>query len=177
MRVIAGALRGRRITTAAVPGLRPTADRVREALFNILGTTVVGARVLDLYAGSGALAIEAMSRGATTATCVDSDRRAIALVEANLRSLDLRDSVRVVRDDALDYCRRIAEDGTAWDVVLSDPPYAEDPESLLDIAADAGWWTRAWVVEHEASRRPSLPASEMETRRYGDTALTFVWRT
>lgn len=176
MRVIAGRFRGRKLRSARRPGLRPTSDRVREAVFSILGDATHGARVLDLYAGTGALAIEALSRGADRATCVERDSAALAALERNVDDLGLRQEVTVARADALDYCRRMAQDETAFEMVFCDPPYANDLAPVGDLVV-AGWWTRVFVLEHAASRELPEPwPFPGERRRYGDTAVTFFWR-
>lgn len=149
---------------------------MREAIFSILADTVEDAVVLDLYAGTGALAIEAVSRGARLATCVESDRAALTVLRRNVAELGLEDEVTVKRAAALDFCRRISEDGARFDVVFSDPPYRDDLSPILEMIESATWWERVWVLEH-ASRRP-LPAlpETAETRRWGDTSATFFWR-
>ncbi len=119
MRVIAGEYRGRRLKVPPGVRTRPTADRVRESLFSILGD-IAGLRVLDLFAGSGALGIEALSRGAASAVFVERDRAAAALVQANLDALGLADRGRVVRLDVL----RWLEAGSPVDVAFADPPYS-----------------------------------------------------
>ena len=157
--------------------LRPTSDRVREAIFSILGDAVVEARVLDLYSGTGAMAIEAQSRGAREAVCVERDPAALRALDRNVTELGLAGTTRVVRAGALDFCRRIPEDGTRFDVVFCDPPYRDDPEPILDVIATSDWWGRVWVLEHAVRRpHPDLPEAA-ETRRWGDTAATFFWRT
>ena len=176
MRVIAGQLRGRRLHSARVTGLRPTSDRVRESIFNVLGVAVEGARVLDLYAGTGALAIEALSRGATTATCVERNPRARAALERNVEALDLDERLEIVALDALDYCRQIVEDGVTYDMVFCDPPYATDLEPLVDAVVERDWWTSVCVIEHAANGLLSESAPTVETRCYGDTGVTFFWR-
>lgn len=178
MRVIGGRLRGRSVRAVRSAGLRPTADRVREALFNLLGDSVAGARVLDLYAGTGALAVEALSRGARAATCVERDARVLAALAANVAALGLTDEVTVTRADALAFCRRVAAGGTVFDVVLCDPPYAAPLEPLVGALVEQSWWTRVCAVEHAATAVwPELPGSlERDTRRYGDTALSLFWR-
>src|SRR5256885_16377821 len=123
MRVVAGEYRGRRLKAPAGTDTRPTADRVREALFNILGD-VSGAVVLDLYAGSGALGIEALSRGAAAATVVDRDERALAAVRADLEALGA--VARVARSDAIAFLKR--QDGAGYDLIFVDPPYDSAPE-------------------------------------------------
>ena len=177
MRVIAGEFRGRRLASARNGGLRPTADRVREALFSILGPTVADARVLDLYAGTGALALEALSRGARTATCVERAPAALAALERNVAELGLAGRVTIVRGDAVGYARRMAGETDRFDLVFCDPPYADPQEPLLTAVAGGSWWTRAVVLEHAASRPPSTPAGlEADTRRYGDTGVTVFRR-
>src|SRR6187431_3176030 len=115
MRIVAGRHKGRRLRAPAGAGTRPTADRVREALFSILGP-VAGLRVLDLYAGSGALGVEALSRGAEAATFVDSDPAALRAVRDNLERLGLE--ARVFRADAQSFLRGAARHGDRWDLVL-----------------------------------------------------------
>ena len=171
MRVVAGELRGRRL--AAPPGrsVRPTADRVREALFSILGE-VSGLRVLDLFAGSGALGIEALSRGASEAVFVDSSQRAVTAVRANLRSLGLR--APVSRRDALSFLRRAAAE-PGFQIVFIDPPYdlagrlaAPLAELLPAVLTDD-----ARIVTESDKRNPlDLPFPLLRERVYGDTRLT-----
>lgn len=175
MRVVGGRLGGRRLR-APRTGLRPTSDRVREAIFGILGDIVVDAVALDLYAGTGALAIEAVSRGAREAVCVERDPGALSALRRNLTGLGLEAEIRVVRAAALDFCRRISQDGARFDVVFSDPPYSDDLGPILEMIISTTWWQRVWVLEH-ASRRslPDLPGNA-ETRRWGDTSATFFWR-
>ncbi|MGH7549344.1 MAG: 16S rRNA (guanine(966)-N(2))-methyltransferase RsmD [Gemmatimonadota bacterium] len=176
MRIVGGRLGGRRLHSARTGGLRPTSDRVREAIFNILGDTVLDAVVLDLYAGTGAMAIEAISRGARDATCVERGAGALAALCRNLSELGLEGEIQVSRVAALDFCRRIPEDGARFDVVFCDPPYRDDLAPILEMIGSATWWERVWVLEH-ASRRslPALP-EPAETRRWGDTSATFFWR-
>jgi len=168
VRVVAGELGGRRLAT---PGkradVRPTADRVREALFSILGD-VLGANVLDLYAGTGALAIEALSRGAATATLVDTDP---GLAERNVTELGLGDRATVVRADAGAFLRR--ERGS-FDLVFCDPPYklAHRLGQELDKTLPQRLAPGAVVIAESDFRRPlelALPLTD--ERRYGDTLL------
>jgi 16S rRNA (guanine(966)-N(2))-methyltransferase RsmD len=175
--VIAGEFRGRRLASARTRGLRPTADRVREALFSILGPAVDGARVLDLYAGTGALALEALSRGARSATCVERSPAALAALERNVRELGLGERVTIVRGDALAFARRLRGESDRFDVVFCDPPYADPPEPVLADVAGGTWWTTAAVLEHAASRPPATPDGlSSDTRRYGDTGVTIFRR-
>ncbi|MGH7543918.1 MAG: 16S rRNA (guanine(966)-N(2))-methyltransferase RsmD [Gemmatimonadota bacterium] len=176
MRVVGGRLGGRRLHAPRGAALRPTSDRVREAIFSILGELVVEARVLDLYAGTGAMAIEAQSRGAREAVCVEKDTAALRALERNVTELGLAGTTRIVRGRALDFCRRIPEDGTRFDVVFCDPPYRDDPAPILDVITASDWWERVWVLEHAAREAPPDLPEGAETRRWGDTAATFFWR-
>lgn len=159
-------------------GIRPTSDRVREAIFSILGDRVVDARVLDLWAGTGAMAIEALSRGARRAVCVDRSRRALETIEANLAELGLGGDVDVHRGDALLYARRLNGEEELFDVVFCDPPYADPLEPVVSEVVAGTWWSGAVVLEHAASAAlPDLPGgTTADTRRYGDTAVTFFER-
>jgi 16S rRNA (guanine966-N2)-methyltransferase len=177
MRVIAGEFRGRRLASTRAPGLRPTADRVREALFSILGDAVEDARVLDLYAGTGALAFEALSRGARSATCVERSSGALRALERNVRDLGLVERVTIERGDALAYARGLSGGEDRFDLVFCDPPYADPIEPVLEAVVGGEWWTTAAVVEHAAGRAPCAPAGfAADTRRYGDTGITIFRR-
>ena len=171
MRVVAGTFKGQRLE-APRRAVRPTADRVREALFSMLGS-VDGANVLDLYAGSGALGIEALSRGAASATFVDSDAAALRAVRSNLERLGI-DGARVVRADALAFLRGAAGRAERWDLVMCDPPYRLAPRlseplgSLLVRVLATG----AGVVVESSSRHPlELELPLRKERRYGDTRI------
>ena len=123
MRIIAGTLKGRRLRTPAWDGLRPTSDRLRETLFNILADRIAGASVLDGYAGTGAVGIEALSRGASGVVFVERDRRAAALIGENLRHCGVSDGYDIIRADI---GRVNRPDGSPpFDVIVLDPPYAE----------------------------------------------------
>ena len=178
-RVIAGSARGIRLT-APGEGTRPFGDRVKQTLFAILDPVLSGARVLDLFAGSGAAGIEALSRGAAAATFVEKDRAAIQAIEENLRRTRLGDTARVVRADVLDWLQRESTPVEPWQIVVLDAPYAE-PE-LMDraierLAVPGVLAPGARVVaKHFWKRSPApvvgLLASDRE-RRFGETALTF----
>lgn len=177
MRVIAGEFGGRRLASARSAGLRPTADRVREALFSILGDEVRGARVLDLYAGTGAFALEALSRGARTATCVERSGAALEALERNVRDLGLGRRAHVRRGDALAFARRLRGGAPRFDFVFCDPPYDDPIDPLMRDVVGEAWWTTAAVLEHSAARQPDTPAGiDADTRRYGDTAVTIFRR-
>ena len=180
-RVIAGALRGRRIHTPKGTGTRPTSDRTREALFSALVArgAVEGARVLDLYAGSGALAIEAISRGAAAATLVDHDRGAVAAIRRTLADLGLA-QVRVQQREARAYLR-VGE--TPHDLVFIDPPYDVGEAALAEVLAllAEGWLAADALVIVERSTRspePTWPAGlePLQERTYGETAIWLAAR-
>jgi 16S rRNA (guanine966-N2)-methyltransferase len=159
LRIIGGRHRGRRLRFPAGVALRPTPDRVRETLFNWLQPRIVGARVLDLFAGSGALGLEAASRGAASVTCVEKDRRAAAAIEALARDWN-EPGVRVACADALDW---LASPDGAFDIVFLDPPYdagilGPAAAALMKhqkLATDA----RVFVESRAREALPDLPAS------------------
>ena len=168
MRVIAGDFKGRRLHTARGTRTRPTADRVREALFSMLGD-VSGARVLDLYAGSGALGIEALSRGAESAVFVERDERALAALRRNLDAVQADAEVR--RQDALRFLAR--SEGT-YDLVFCDPPYDDAPRvaAPLSEALPALARENARIVTESDKRNPLLlPQPLVVERSYGDTRI------
>lgn len=178
-RVIAGAAGGRRIR--ALPGreTRPTADRVKEALFNILGERVDGSRVLDLFAGTGNLGIEALSRGAVRAVFVDRDARSARLIRENLAGLGFAGRGEVLAHDAQSALARLSAAGEAFDLIFLDPPYGQGllPPLLAALAA-TGVLAPGGVVVAEHSRRDTLPEAAgplimSDRRRYGDTMLSF----
>ncbi len=172
MRVIAGRLGGRKLTAPRGLDTRPTSDRVREALFSALGD-VSGARTLDLYAGTGALGVEALSRGAAHATFVESARPALTALRENLRALDLVATTRVV---PLPVARAAPTLTGPFDLVFADPPYAalaEVPVAIAALRAAIAPGARL-VVEH-ASRdtAPEITGlTPRPTRAYGDSAVT-----
>lgn len=178
MRVIAGRFGGRRLHAVRGRVVRPTADRVREALFSVLEPALPEARVLDLYAGTGALAIEALSRGAASAVCVERDPRALAALERNVTALAIADRVRIVRGDALAFARRAERGDERYDVVFCDPPYRAPLDAVAAAVVEAEWWTRIAVLEHAARTEPPAAPEGVaaETRRYGDTAITIYRR-
>jgi 16S rRNA (guanine966-N2)-methyltransferase len=154
LRIIGGVWRGRKLRFAAGVDIRPTPDRVRETLFNWLGTRVVGARCLDLFAGSGALGLEALSRGAAHVTFVEQDAVAARELRARLADWGAQDAT-VERADAR---RFLARQGQPYDVVFLDPPFAS---GLLELAAQSlerdGWLTRGALVYLETAAREGLP--------------------
>ena len=158
LRVIAGQWRGRRLPFPDLPGLRPTPDRVRETLFNWLAPALPGARCLDLFAGSGALGIEALSRGAAEAVFVEHHPAAVAALRENLARLQAQNA-RVERAEASHWLRQPA---TPFEIVLLDPPFERRLLEPVCTALERGGWLApsAWVyLEAEADLRLTLPAN------------------
>ena len=177
VRVIAGEYRGMRIHTSAGLHVRPTSDRVRESLFGILGDRVVGARVLDCFAGTGALGIEALSRGAAEACFVERDPRVVHLLRHNLERLNLSGHTTLVSGDAL-APDAWQERGFPAHVVFADPPYRQGLAArFLDALARASRLDPGTlvIVEHERELTVSHPGfTLMDHRVYGDTAISFL---
>lgn len=178
MRVIAGTARGITLAAPRDRQTRPVTDRVKETLFAILGDRVIDARVLDLYAGSGALGIEALSRGASHAIFVERGREAVAAIRANLARTHLDERADVVAGDALRFLSATS-DGDPFDLAFLDPPYAERAilaplERLVPLLAPGA----GIVVKH--FWRTQVPAAaglvRWRERRFGETALTFLER-
>jgi 16S rRNA (guanine966-N2)-methyltransferase len=171
VRIIAGRWRGHNI--AAPPGerTRPTTDRVREAWMSALQHDLPGARVLDLFAGSGALGLEALSRGAAHATFVEKAGGPLRALQANIEKLGALDEVTIVQQDALRFVATLT--ASAFDVTFADPPYDSGAAVRLLERFAAVPFSRILSVEHRA--REALPQLEcVRTRRYGDTAITFI---
>ena len=181
MRVIAGALKGRRLKSPAWDGLRPTSDKLRETLFNILAPRIDGARVLDGYAGTGAIGIEAVSRGARWVSFVDSDRRAQALIAENLAHCGVTNGYVIIRATvagALDDLG-VAPPGTPghFDIIVLDPPY-DEPQIEAVVAAAGDVLARDGVLVLEHARRRDAPGAAGRLTRVrqvtsGDSALSF----
>jgi 16S rRNA (guanine966-N2)-methyltransferase len=181
MRIVGGRLRGRALAAPKSQGIRPTADRLRESLFNILihsyGDPVSGARVLDLFAGTGALGLEAMSRGAAFALFVDDGAEARALMRQNVEALGLAAATRIFRRDATKLGP--AHPVEPFSLVFLDPPYGKGlAEKALASAREGGWLTDdALIVVEEMSTAGFIVPdgfAEIERRRYDDTEFTIL---
>jgi 16S rRNA (guanine966-N2)-methyltransferase len=185
MRVIAGSFKGRRLRPPTWDGLRPTSDKLRETLFNILAPRIEGARVLDGYAGTGAVGIEALSRGAAHVTFVEHNRRAVALIEENLRicgveadyTIETGDLVKVLHRLVSPKGSREGERSTqCFDLIWLDPPYdITNVGEALEMAARALDPAGLIVLERATRREPDVPASLSRVRdvKSGDSTLTF----
>ncbi|GJE61635.1 16S rRNA (guanine(966)-N(2))-methyltransferase RsmD [Methylobacterium trifolii] len=180
MRIVGGAWRGRRLATPRTDAIRPTSDRLREALFNVLAhaydDAAAGARVLDLFAGTGALSFEALSRGAAYALLVDEGAEARAVIRTNIESFGAEGTTRLFRRDAT---RLGPAQEPGFTLAFCDPPYGRDlAPAALSSAAAGGWLADgALVVVEEAEDSGfALPAgfSELERRAYGETAVTLA---
>ncbi len=175
LRVTGGELRGRRLRTPGGP-VRPSADRVRESLFARLGS-LADALVLDLYAGSGALGIEVLSRGALRAVFVERAPRSLAALRENLVSLGLEGRAEVLAGDSVRAVRRLARSGVRFHLVLLDPPYASgELARALAALRDAGILARGATLVIESGRRHPVPEvggfATRDQRRYGETLIT-----
>ena len=178
MRVIGGEFKGRRLKTPTWDGLRPTSDKLRETLFNILAPRIAGARVVDGFAGTGAIGIEALSRGAAHVTFIEKDRRAALLIEQNVSACDIEAGFAIERGDVGDVLRGLPAT-TAFDLIVLDPPYdAAAIEHTLDAAAARLAPRGVLVLERATRRDPEIPSSLMLMRnvKSGDSTLTFLQR-
>jgi 16S rRNA (guanine(966)-N(2))-methyltransferase RsmD len=182
MRIISGLHKGRRLKAKSNGRIRPTSDRVRSAIFNILPPDLSEAAVLDLYAGTGALGIEALSRGAWSAVFVDVSREAVASIRSNLKEMALEERTRIVNQRALAALRLLAGEGRTFDLVFADPPYQSDEAGrvLKLIAATPLLSPEAVVViEHDPAVKLELaygPLARTDYREYGGTAVSFYER-
>ena len=177
MRIIAGAQKGFHLFTPTWKGLRPTSDRLRETLFNVLRNEVIGARFLDGCAGTGAIGLEAISRGASNVTFVESDRRAIALIEKNIRQCGAENSSTIVRGGLPESLARSAEHA-CFDLCVLDPPYEFDNAAISAILTGVkGYLEEDGLIVLERSRRAAVVevAGLLSRRRVtsGDSVLYF----
>lgn len=177
MRIVGGEARGR--TLRSVPGstTRPTSDRVRQSLFDVLGQRMDGLAVLDLYAGTGAMALEALSRGAASALLVESDARACGVIHGNIADLRYQGRCKLVRDELPGALARLEG---KFDLVFSDPPYAlRASQAIVDALAQGALLAPGARVVLEMDRREEPPACPPglrldDERRYGDTRVVIV---
>jgi len=181
LRIIAGKYRGRNLKSPPSLETRPTSDRLRETLFNVIAPRIVGARFLDLCAGSGAVGIEALSRGAIHATFVDQSRKMCALIQANLDRCRIEaDESEVIQAEAADYLRRALarKPAVEMDIVFFDPPYATDYLPVLDIRGAFSLLAEKGLLVIEHHHKTELPELVGTLKRYrvlkqGESALSF----
>ncbi len=177
MRIVAGAARGRRLVAPPGQDTRPTSDKVRGALFNVLGQFFAGGRVLDLYAGTGALALEALSRGCERAVCVESDRRAAECIRKNSLACGVAERVEVRCEPVEQALPRLS--GGRFDLVFLDPPYRAGPAAALGALAPLLAEQATVVAEHDAAELPpdDPPGLALEARRsWGSTGISIYRR-
>lgn len=176
-RIIAGEARGRRLSAPRGTATRPTSDKVRGAVFNLLGQFFDGGEVLDLYAGTGALALEALSRGAARAVCVEADRATAELLRRNAEACGYGERVEILRGRVPEALARLAPG--RFDLAFVDPPYAEGPEGALAALADLLAPDGRAVAEHDARRPPPDrigPLTAADRRTYGSTGISIYRR-
>ncbi len=184
MRIIAGTHKGRRLATPKGQDVRPTSDRVRQALFNVLDHgladfSLAGAHVLDLFAGTGALGLEALSRGAASCVFVDNAAASRALIQDNITTFGFGGAARIFRRDATDLGH--STQSVVFDLVLADPPYGCDLAARAIASALAGGWladSAVVVIEQHADAAIDLPDGliELDRRRYADTHIIIARR-
>ncbi|MGC3998960.1 MAG: RsmD family RNA methyltransferase [Anaeromyxobacter sp.] len=176
-RIIAGAARGRRLAAPAGNATRPTSDKVRGAVMNLLGQFFDGGDVLDLYAGTGALALEALSRGCARATCVEAERAAAEVIRRNAEACGVADRVEILRGRVPEALARLPRGRFA--LAFVDPPYAEGPDAALAAVGDLLLPGARVVAEHDARRPPPdrFGGLALEDRRdYGGTGISIYLR-
>jgi 16S rRNA (guanine966-N2)-methyltransferase len=182
MRVIAGIYRGRNLRSPPSMQVRPTSDRLRETLFNVIAPRIQEARFLDLCAGSGAVGIEALSRGASHVTFVDRSRKLCGLVEANLDLCRVPEEMtEVVMSEAAEFLRRAAARGPTWDIAFFDPPYALDYSPVLSAFGTQSLLAEDGLLVVEHHHKNELPDEVGALRRWrtlkqGDSSLSFYER-
>jgi 16S rRNA (guanine(966)-N(2))-methyltransferase RsmD len=179
MRIIAGSFKGRKLVSPKGLNTRPTSDRVREAIFSIIGDIVEDARVLDLYSGTGAMGLEALSRGASQAVFVETDQAALRCLQVNIEAVGCRERTRIINRPVLSYLEKTGpNDG--FDLVFADPPYAGDLGTLTlkAISKHAKPLKGCLIIlEHAPGRPPETVPDKMDrvdTRKYGNTGVTFL---
>lgn len=181
VRVIAGEIGGRQLKAPKGNDTRPTTDRVKESLFSIINPRIAGARILDLFAGTGGLAIEALSRGAASAVLVDHSAAAIKVINENIELTGLKEKARVYKGDFSKSCSAMGRKNYSFDIIFLDPPYERGFDTLAlkqihinHLLADDG----LIVVEHSSREEVGIPQGvlyqNIRTERYGETSLSFL---
>ena len=180
LRIIGGQFKGRKLRSVRGTGTRPTSDRTREAIFNIIAFQVRGARVLDLFAGTGALGIEALSRGAQSAVFIDVSNQSISVLRENLASLPLESPTKVIRWDLSRNLNCLHSSGPAIDLVFMDPPYNEDliTPTLGYLHSSQCLANNARIIVEHSHLDPvfpdQLPFKIVDQRKYGKTLVVFL---
>lgn len=180
MKIVGGKYRGRHLLSPSFKGIRPTTNMVKEAIFNVIGGAVTGAEILDLFAGTGALGIEALSRGAKSAVFVDSSQEACDLIRSNLKKLGISSAATVMQAQCESAVKKLYDAGRSFDIIFIDPPYHKSElEGILLLLGAMNILKKNGiaVVEHSCKTKALQSAgggiSAFKTRRYGDTSVTF----
>lgn len=180
MRIIAGAFRGRRLHAPRSYRIRPTIDRVREAVFSMIAREVPEARVLDLFAGTGAMGLEALSRGASFCFFIDNSSEAVSLIGENIELCAAQDRSRIIQGPVASAIRRLGSENELFDLIFMDPPYGKGYiEKALEIVGALARNDALVVAEHSVKDKPPIvPAMwrEARERRYGDTLISVYSR-
>lgn len=179
MRIIAGSCRGRRLKTVRGFTTRPTADRVKEAIFNVLGEKIIGSKVLDLFAGTGNIGIEALSRGAQSVFFVEKDRKALQVLKTNVRNCGFQNNVDILAIDAFNALKIFKNKGFSFNLVYLDPPYKlKIIEEILELLINYSLLVPKGIVITETSNDTELKnnfreLTKVRTNIYGDTKITY----
>lgn len=177
MRVIAGRFKGRNLKSFDADHIRPTTDRVKESLFNILMGQIEGARVLDLFAGTGNLSIEALSRGAAHVESVEKHPKSIKIILENLKMIKIEDDIKVHKEDVFQFVKKYKED--AFDIIFIDPPFTEQlADSIMSEIAKSSLWKTETIMAIESAKKEKLldeysDLVAIDRRLFGDKVLTF----
>ena len=180
LRIIAGDLKGRKLRSVPGTKTRPTANRTREAIFNIITSQIPGSRVLDLFAGTGAFGIEALSRKADTAVFIDIDHDSLAVLQANIESLSLERQTRIIRWNLIKNLNCLIAFDIAFDLVFMDPPYMKNmiEPTLRNLHTCQSLASGTLVIVEHSQREPvatgSLPYEIADQRKYGKSLVTFL---
>ncbi len=176
MRIIGGFHRGRKIKSIGGKNTRPTSDFVREALFNIIGSDVVGSCFLDLFAGTGAVGLEALSRGAQSAIFIEKNPIACSIIKQNLLDLKLTSKGRVIQSDVISALKKLILDGNTFDIIFMDPPYFKNNiGATLDVLKDFNMAESIIIIQHPKDELLKFDGfSCYKHKQYGRTALTFL---
>ena len=180
MRIISGRFKGRRLTAPAGMDTRPTADRIKESIFNILGHSIRNTKVLDLFAGTGALGIEALSRGAESAVFVDQADKAVSAIRHNVRRLEVEDRINIIRWNIRKNLNCLTSIKRNFDLVFMDPPYERDfvSPTLANLISCGALYPNGRIVIEHGIREPVDVAFEMlslvDQRSFGKTLVSFM---